>query len=116
MMAITTLEQVKLVLGIEGTDKDDQVSALIPMVEQDYLIVRNKPFDVDDDGDTVYPDGAEYTAILMIEHCLLAKPMQGTYGSVQSESLARYSVTYASVDGMYPKNITGRIKRYARFV
>ena len=45
-MAITTLAQAKLILGITGTTQDALITALIPMVEQDYLAIRNRPFDI----------------------------------------------------------------------
>ncbi len=114
-MAITTLEQVKAVLDITGTDKDSVITALIPMVEEDYLSLRNKAFDTDD-GITVYPAGASMTAIRMIEYHLVGKPMNGTAGTVTSESLSRYSVSYASLVKMYPDNIISGIKRYVGFV
>jgi len=41
-MAITTLAKVKTITGI---DNDDLVEALIPLVEEDYKSIRNKPFD-----------------------------------------------------------------------
>lgn len=85
------------------------------MVEEDYLAVRNKPFDVVD-GVKVYPDGAEFTAIKMIEYHVMGKPIQGALGMVSSESLGRYSVSYATVTGMYPDGILKRIKRYVSFV
>lgn len=114
-MAITTLEQVKAVLDITGTDKDSVITALIPMVEEDYLSLRNKAFDTDDDI-TIYPTGASMTAIRMIEYHLIGKPMNGTAGTVASESLSRYSVSYASLVKMYPDNIISGIKRYVGFV
>lgn len=114
-MAITTLEQVKAVLDITGTDKDSVITALIPMVEEDYLSLRNKAFDTDD-GVTIYPTGASMTAIRMIEYHLIGKPMNGTAGTVASESLSRYSVSYASLVKMYPDNIISGIKRYVGFV
>lgn len=115
-MAITTLEQVKAVLDITGTDRNSVITALIPMVEEDYLSIRNKAFDTDDDGATVYPTGASMTAIRMIEYHLIGKPMNGTAGTVASESLSRYSVSYASLVKMYPDNIISGIKRYVGFV
>ena len=42
-MAITTLSKVKTITGI--TDEDDLIEALIPIVAEDYLAIRNKPFD-----------------------------------------------------------------------
>lgn len=44
-MAITTLSQYKLIKGITGTAQDAQIEALIPLVESDYLNIRNRPFD-----------------------------------------------------------------------
>lgn len=43
-MPITTLAQVKLILGLDAT-KDAQITALLPLVEQDYISIRNRPFD-----------------------------------------------------------------------
>ena len=45
-MAITTLEQAKLILQISTTTKNDLISALIPLVEDAYEQIRNKPFDI----------------------------------------------------------------------
>ncbi len=115
-MAITTLAQVKAILAIAGTDKDSQIEAYIPLVEGDYLRIRNKDFDVDDNGAIVYPDGSSLTAIRMIEFYLIGKPINGTAGSVASESLSRYSVSYATLSKTYPDTIMNSIKRYVRFV
>ena len=45
-MAITTRDRVKAILGITTTDHDDRIDALIPQVEDDYVQIRGKPFDV----------------------------------------------------------------------
>ena len=45
-MPITTLAQYKLIKGITGTAQDAQITAMIPMVESDFLSIRNRPFDV----------------------------------------------------------------------
>ena len=45
-MAITTLNQYKLIKGITGTAQDAQITAMIPLVESDYMNIRNRPFDV----------------------------------------------------------------------
>lgn len=115
-MAITTLEQVKAILEITGTEKDATISALIPMVEEEYLAIRNKAFDLDDEGVTTYPSGASMTAIRMIEYHLIGKPVNGSAGAVASESLSRYSVSYAALSKMYPDTIVSGIKRYVGFV
>ena len=191
---ITTLSQAKLMLGTPDGD-DLKVDALIPLVENDYLRIRNKPFETgniltitapataagnvtitidgndtetavlagdsiftvaqkiltshrrsfsykaEPDGSavrflaqepialtfngagtgvtatvsgwtTIYPTGAEYTAIKMIGYHLEA----GTGGAKTSESLGDYSVSYAPgrVSG-YPDTITGSIKRFVDF-
>lgn len=56
---------------------------------------------------TIYPDGSELTAAQMIQH-QMNKP-----AGVQSESLGDYSVTYAEMQGGYPRSITGQITRFA---
>lgn len=113
---ITTLESVKAVLCIDGTDKDAQIIALIPLVEADYLAIRRKAFDVDDEGAIVYPNGSELTAIKMIEYHILGKPINGVAGTVSSESLSRYSVSYTTLTGSYPTPILNSIEKFVGFV
>ena len=194
-MAITTLEQAKLILQISTTTKNDLISALIPLVEDAYEEIRNKPFDtavkiavtssasadgyvyVSFDGsaesvevlngdtaaivamkikqelyapyynksvvgasvflvhkygsyqkitfdgngsgvtatvtenERIYPSGAELTAIKMIGYSL-QKNKEGK----TSESLGDYSVAFDVSAGLYPKSITGSIKRFGVFV
>ncbi len=114
---ITTLEQVKLILGITGDSKDALIIAMIPIVEEDYLAIRNKAFDLDDEGATVYPTGAEFTAIRMIGYKLNTLGQDG----IASESLSRHSISYqqgsgSGTAGLYPASVIGAIKRYAEFV
>ena len=214
-MAITTLANVKIFLNTTSTVRDDWIEALIPLVESDYLSIRNKPFDVvtkinvattglpaDEEitveignhaaiggtadgreydvrlrsGDnakmiayriiqqmkpsaaayfnfdlrdatsseadiylserfpqfqewrsaldvtltsstsitatisemqTVYPDGAELTAIQMINY-QMSKP-----AGAKSESLGDHSITYGEMTGNYPRAVTAGIKRFA---
>ena len=113
---ITTLEKVKLILGITGDSKDALIIAMIPIVEEDYLAIRNKAFDVVDD-EIVYPVGAEGTAIRMIGYKLNTLGQDG----IASESLSRHSISYqqgsgTGVAGLYPASVIGGIKRYAEFV
>ena len=121
-MAITTLNKVNTILGLSG--QDDLVSALIPLVEEEYLNIRNRPFDIAQvitgaeltvgDPDTVYPIGAEMTAIQMIGYRIAKRSSQG----VASESLGDHSISYEAVSGgvEYPKSITGSIKRFVDFI
>ena len=46
-MAITTLANVKTYLGLTTTAKDAPITMLIPIVESNYLGIRNKAFDTD---------------------------------------------------------------------
>ena len=196
-MAITTWAEVQAVLEL-GAGRQAHVEALIPHVEEDYLRIRNKPFDVGNvltitspataagnitvtvngsdfnvavlNGDntmtvarkinntlarllprgvlstsantvtfqghhtlafnggttgvtatvsgidTIYPTGAEYTAIKMIQYHLTA----GRGAGISSESLGDYSIVYDTALGSrisdYPKAIVGGIKRYVSFV
>lgn len=117
-MAITNLENVKTILGITSSVTDSYINALIPMVEADYLLIRNKPFDLDADGITViYPLGSEMTAIRMIAYLLSLKEDGNMGEGVQSETISRYSVLYSdkSAAFAYPTNITGMIQRFMRF-
>ena len=188
-MAITTLSNYKLMTGMTATAYDSQINALIPQVENDYLSIRNKSFNVGNiltvtdactvsgdltvtidganytipvvaadniytvagkvftmmsryadcylqgvaiifegyvvltfagggtgvtatisDIQTIYPIGAELTAIQMITHILT-----NDKAGVQSESLGDYSVSYAKEGLSYPKSIINRIKRYVSF-
>ncbi len=110
-MAITTQAKVKEVLQIVGDTHNDLIDALIPLVEADYLRIRNKAFDTDDDDDIVYPTGSELTAIRMVGYLLYQK---GQGGIVQSKSMGVLSLTYGTsrqVEG-YPTSVIGSIKRY----
>ena len=108
-MAITTVAKVKTILQI--TDKDALITELIPMAEADYLAIRNKAFDTDDEGNILYPAGAELTAIRMIEFQMSKKT-----AGVKAESLGDYSVTYEDASGKYPKSIISGIRKYVKFV
>ena len=64
---------------------------------------------------TVYPDGAEMTAIRMLQFQLNA----GKGAGISSESLGDHSVTYDTGLGAwvrdYPKSVVGGIKRHVSF-
>ncbi len=116
-MAITTLENVKTLAGITSVDydRDDRIEALIPQVEEDYLSIRNHPFDTGSTGDIIYPNGAELTAVKMIQFHLNEQV------GVASESLGDHTVSYdrggnSGTVGFYPGVITGRIKKYVRMI
>ncbi len=90
-MAITTMSKVKTILGINDNSKDAIICDLIPLIEEAYLVMRNKDFDVDEDTEeTIYPTGAELVAIEMINYHLNTMKSAG----VVSESLGDHSITY----------------------
>lgn len=198
-MAITSLSTFKAAIGTDSTVTEDRVTSLIPLVEKDYIRIRNKPFDVGtkitvssastlggelditigsqsynvefEAGDsiaavirrirnqllpnayynitptsnavylsekheeyttdasvldvsvsstsvtttvtkmeTIYPDGAEFTAIKMIDYQLDAGKSVG----ISSESLGDHSITFDTGPKIsdYPKAVVGGIKRF----
>ena len=111
-MAITTLASYKTFYGITGTDQDAQISAFIPVVEEEYLNYRNAPFDENPAGTIVYPNGSETVANMMIKFNLAL--FDDDHRTVNSERIGSYSVGYAGASNAYPKSITGKIKQYAR--
>jgi hypothetical protein len=120
-MAITTLDEVKAFLGINDTSYDVQIEALIPLVEESYLMIRNAPFEKDVNGDNVYPIGSNITSSEMIGYKLSTTANQSftstSYGKVvSSESLDSHSISYESGSGKflggYPKSIVSAIKVY----
>jgi hypothetical protein len=108
-MAIVTQAQVKTFLQITGTDKDDLITALIPAVEADYLRIRNAAFDASG-AITLYPDGSDLVASLMIGYNLNSSMASG--GAMKSESIGSYSYTRADTPSGYPDAITSRIDKY----
>lgn len=112
-MSITTLSEVLNFLKITSTDWDDQIEALIPLVESDYLNIRNIPFDLDESG-IVYPPGSATTAALMIQFHINNLKSSGR-GVVTSESIDSYSISFkdsgSTIHG-YPKYVVASIKRF----
>jgi hypothetical protein len=108
MMAITTLANVKLILGITGTTQDTLITALIPLVEQQYQNIQGREFEKDEDDNIIYPIGSEITAIKMIKQNIDFKSRNGK----ASESLGNYSVSFLNTAD-YEKSITGEIRKYA---
>ena len=112
---IVTLDRVKTFLQITGTSKDDLITALIPMVEHDYIMIRNKEFDEDSNDDVDYPENSELVASQMIGYQMTTQMKTG--GALKSERIGDYSYTNASSDDItngYPRAIVGRIERFIR--
>ena len=102
-MAITTLAEVKTILRISDTSKDDYINAVIPMIEGYIKDYCNNVF-LDENETENYPEGLKLIAIKMIEYNL-------NQSGVQSEKLGDYSVTYTTD---YPDFIMRGLRRYRR--
>ena len=97
---------------METSALDTRISALIPVVEDDFLSIRGKAFDTAKDGTTVYPKGSTMVACEMISFRLLT--LKGSVGVV-SESIGDYSVGFSSDMLLgYPRSTVQKIRRYAR--
>ena len=89
---------------------DDQIEALIPEVEADYLKIRNKALELDDDDATVYPGGYKLAVIRMIRF-LLDEANRDT--SLSSENVdGRSGVGEFRTQYGYPVKIIAGIKRF----
>ncbi len=107
---IITLDEYKVLADVKGNDQDARIEALIPVVEEDYLLIRNKPFD---GGDApVYPTGAKLTAAEMISYKL--QTLEGRVGT-SAESIGGYSMSFDSRRSRgYPSYIVKKIASFVR--
>lgn len=110
-MAITTRANVKLYGKIIDSGSDDVIDFLIPLVESDFLFIRNRDFDEDSEG-IIYPEGSELAAIQMV--LFLLSDAQRTSSGYKSESLGSYSYSRDTLINGYPESIVKRIARYAK--
>lgn len=110
---IITLDEYKAITGLKDTSKDSQIEALIPLVEDDYLIVRGKEWDKDSDGSIIYPAGSKLTAAEMVTYRLSTLPGAVGYAS---ESIGDYSMGLDTHDMLhgYPRHIITKIRRFGR--
>jgi len=106
-MPIVTRDYVKTYLGLSGTTYDERIDMLIPIVEADYLLIRNAAFDTHDNEELNYPDDSQVTSSLMIGFHLNNKP-----DGMKSETIGSYSYTKEEITDGYPKSIARRIKRF----
>lgn len=100
-MPITTLQKVKTILNLSGTNKDEAIDLLIPLVGDWIQQYCNNDFKNEED-ESVYPPGYELIAIKMIEYNLNQKT------GITQESLSRHSVSFSDD---YPKSIVKGLKR-----
>lgn len=109
-MAIITVEEYKALTGITDTKQDTQIAALIPVIEEDFLLIRNKP--LDEEG--VFPSGSKMVAAEMISFKL--QSLEGNVGT-SSESTSKYSHSFDFRKFFgYPQYIVQKIKRYTKVI
>ena len=108
-----TLDEYKAIAGLKDTSKDSQIELLIPLVEDDYLSIRNKDWDRAEDGSISYPKGSKLTAAEMITYRLSTIPGSVGYAS---ETVGDYSMGFDTHDMLhgYPRHIITKIRRYGR--
>lgn len=108
---IITLDEYKAIAGVSGSGHDPQIQALIPVVEDDFLRIRGKAFDVADGG-IAYPPGSKMAAAEMISYKLLT--LQGGVGAA-SETIGDYTISRSEdlLHG-YPRSTVQKIERFAR--
>lgn len=110
-MAIITLEDYKLLANVKGTDQDSRITGLIEVVEDDYLAIRNKPFEGTEET-PIYPTGSKMVAVEMITYKLME--LDGKVGtSAESSGKYSHSFDFRRTRG-YPTYIVSKIKSYAR--
>ena len=110
-MAIALAAEVTRLLQLTGTDEEvSLINMLIPEIEGDYKRIRNKEFDIDLEGNSVYPEGSKLTAALMAGFILSKQ-----YG-IQSQTISKYSQSNETTALGYPKSITDRIQKFIRTI
>lgn len=135
-MAIVTVDFVKDYFNITGSELDTRIAFFIPIVEANYLAIRNAPFDVEaGESDesleeyTVYPANSEEVAAQMVMYKIKSTSSVVVTGTavvagkeVKSESWGDHSISYieslvfsSELRFNYPVNIVSQIKRYMTF-
>ena len=106
-MAVITLEEYKLLAGITGPDKDAQITALIPLIEDDIIAICNYDFG-QGTADEDFPEGMKLYAAQMITYQSVAA---GNVATMQSESIDGYSYSRAEIGRSgYPSSIETGLK------
>lgn len=110
---IITIDEYKAMAGLKDSSADSQIEALIPLVEDDYLAIRGRPWDRSEDGSIAYPAGSRLTAAEMLSYRLAT--LRGAVG-YSAESIGDYSMGLDTHDMLhgYPRHIVTKIRRYGR--
>lgn len=91
----------------ENTE-DKRIDIFINRAERDYLSIRGRAFETDDDGKTIYPDGADIVGAEMVCYLLGAYEGRGK----NSDGIGGRSNSYEKKIAGYPVSIVGQIDKY----
>jgi hypothetical protein len=107
-MAVITLAEYKAIRGISGTTQDAQITALIPIVQDEIIQFCNQDWGAGT-VDEAFPVGLKSVSANMITY-----QMSGAQaGGKKSESIDGYSYTKDDVgDSGYPVGIEKGLSRY----
>jgi hypothetical protein len=75
-MAITTLANVKIILGISVSTYDTLISTLIPIVEKEFISIRGKDFDTVVKGDKFGVGDGETKTFTLTNKPILSSPYE----------------------------------------
>ncbi|MGD6729807.1 MAG: hypothetical protein ACPKMZ_01930 [Pleomorphochaeta sp.] len=92
-MSIITLEEYKKMVNLNVSDYDIQISELIPIIEEDILAIRNRPWDLDSNYNPIHPYNIKMIAAEMISFKI--NTLKGSFG-LSSEHVGEYSVSYSN--------------------
>jgi hypothetical protein len=102
-MAIITKDEVKTLLNISDTSKDDFITAMIPITEDFVIRYCNNDF-TDADSVTTFSAGLKLPVVQLIKFAM-------EYKGVSSEGIGDYSVSFF---GAIPESIRTGLKPYKK--
>jgi hypothetical protein len=108
-MALTTLSEVKTLLGITDTASDTRITAYLPIIEDEIIEFCNNDF-LDDDGNEAWPTPLKLYASRMVAYHLSSIKDAGLTG----ESIGNYSYSRAvsSANAGYPEEILKGLSKW----
>ena len=112
-MPLTSVNEMKIMLQVSGSSKDEIISTLLPVVTnfiEGYCysnFMSGSSSDYSSSYQQVYPDGLKLAAAHMIEYMIYAQHK----GNITNESIGAYSVGYAT---QFPQEITDMLKPYRK--
>lgn len=106
-MAVITLAEYKAIRGISGTTQDTQISALIPIVQDEIIAFCNQDWGAGT-ADEIFPASLKGTAADMITYRMAG----GLSSGKKSESIDGYSYARDDIgDSGYPVGIEKGLAR-----